>query len=255
MSPFVIENQIFEINYAYLFLVFILGTIAGSFSHAFADGCIKNKKIFRRSTCNYCNKSINWFYLIPIISFFFLKGKCIYCKKEIDIDTLLFELFFGSLFIFYFIYLDAWEFFIFGLLSIFLGIIFETDRKKMFIDIFSLSIIIIISLVYSIWPLSDYKIIIEKISLFSFGWLTIFIISYSYYFIRGIHGFGSGDKWLLGTISTMFSYQEVIFIFLFSCILGSIIGISIMIYKKSWTNIKIPFGSLICLISTIFPLL
>ena len=255
MSPFIIENQIFEINYTYLFLVFILGTIAGSFSHAFADGCINNKKIFRRSTCNHCNQSVSWFHLIPIFSFFFLKGKCIYCKKDIDIDTLLFELFFGSIFMIYFIYLDVWEFFIFGLLSIFLGVIFETDRKKMFIDIFSLFVIIIISLLYTFWQLSDYRIIIEKIFLFSFGWLMIFLISYSYFMIKGIHGFGSGDKWLLATISTMFSYQEVIFIFLFSCIIGSIIGISIIIYKKSLTNIKLPFGSFICFVSMICPLL
>jgi len=125
----------------------------------------------------------------------------------------------------------------------------------MFINVFSLSVIIIISLVHTIWPLFDYKIIIEKILLFSFGWLMIFLISYCYFIIKGIHGFGSGDKWLLGTISTMFSYQEVIFIFLSSCIIGSIIGILIIINKKSLTNMKLPFGSFICFVSTICPLL
>ena len=255
MTPFLIENQLFQIDYTILILVFSLGTIAGSFSHAFAEGIIYGRKIFRRSECNHCKKNIGWVHLIPIFSYIFLKGKCSHCNKKIHLEILIFEIYFGLLYSFYFIYLDLRYFLQFALISIFLAVIFETDRKKLFIHQKYLIMILIISIGFNTWPYIDYKIFLDKFFLFSFGWLLIFIISYLYFLFKGIQGFGSGDKWLLGIISTMFTYQDVIYIFLSSCIIGSVIGIITLIYNKSITNIKLPFGSFLCFVSTIYPIL
>ncbi len=255
MSPFLIENQLFQIDYTILIFVFVLGAIAGSFSHAFADGIIHERKIFRRSECNRCKKSIKWAHLIPIFSYIFLKGKCFHCNKIIHFEVFIFEVFFAFLYIFYFLCLDLWYFLQFALISIFFAVIFETDRKKLFIDQKCLLMILIISIGFNTWPYIDYKIFLDKFFLFSFGWLLIFIISSLYFLFRGIHGFGTGDKWLLGFISTMFTYQDVIYIFLVSCIIGSIIGIITLIYNKSIANLKLPFGSFICFVSTIYPIL
>ena len=255
MTPFLIENQLFQIDYTILILVFSLGTVAGSFSHAFADGIIHGRKILRRSECNYCKNTIIWVHLIPIFSYIFLKGKCSYCNKKIHLEILIFEVYFACLYILYFLYLDLWYFLKFTLISIFLAVIFETDRKKLFIDQKCLIIILILSIGFNTWPYIDYKIFLDKFFLFSFGWLLIFIISSLYFLFKGIQGFGSGDKWLLGIISTMFTYQEVIYIFLLSCIIGSVIGIITLIYNKSITNLKLPFGSFLCFVSTIYPIL
>ena len=112
-----------------------------------------------------------------------------------------------------------------------------------------------ISIVFNTWPFIEYKIFLDKFFLFSFGWLLIFIISSLYFLFKGIQGFGSGDKWLLGIISTMFTYQDVIYIFLSSCIIGSLIGIITLIYNKSITNLKLPFGSFLCFVSIVYPIL
>ena len=255
MSPFLIENQLFQIDYTILILVFSLGTIAGSFSHAFADGIIHGRKILRRSECNHCKNTIIWVHLIPIFSYIFIKEKCSHCNKKINLEILIFEIYFGLLYSLYFIYLDLTYFLQFALISIFLAVIFETDRKKLFIDQKCLILILIISIGFSSWPYIDYKIFLDKLFLFSFGWLLIFIISYLYFLFRGIQGFWSGDKWLLEIISTMYTYQDVIYIFLSSCFLGTIIGISIVTYRKSISNIKLPFASFICFVSTIYPFL
>ena len=255
MSPFLIENQLFQIDYTILILVFSLGTIAGSFSNAFADGIIHGRKILRRSKCNHCKNTIIWVHLIPIFSYIFLKGKCSYCNKKIHFEILIFEIYFGLLYSFYFIYLDLRYFLQFALIAIFLATIFETDRKKLFIDLKCLIIILIISIGFNTWPYTDYKLFLDKLFLFSFGWLLIFIISSLYFLAKGVKGFGSGDKWLVGIISTIFSYQDIILIFLFSCILGSIIGISLLIYRKSISNFKLPFASFICFVSSIYPFL
>ena len=130
MTPFLIENQLFQQDYTILILVFVLGAIAGSFSLAFADGIIHGRKIFRRSKCNHCKKTILWAQLIPIFSYIFLKGKCFNCNKKIHFEIFIFEVYFACLYILYFLYLDLWYFLKFALISIFLAVIFETDRKK-----------------------------------------------------------------------------------------------------------------------------
>ena len=255
MTPFLIENQLFQQDYIILILVFVLGAIAGSFSLAFADGIIHGRKIFRRSKCNHCKKTILWAHLIPIFSYIFLKGKCFNCNKKIHFEIFIFEVYFACLYILYFLYLDLWYFLKFALISIFLAVIFETDRKKLFIDQKCLIMILIISVGFNTWPYIDYKILLDKFFLFSFGWLLIFIISSLYFLFKGIQGFGSGDKWLLGIISTMFTYQDVIYIFLSSCIIGSLIGVITLIYNKSITNLKLPFGSFLCFASIVYPII
>ena len=101
MTPFLIENQLFQIDYTILILVFFLGTVAGSFSHAFADGIIHGRKILRRSKCNHCKKTILWAHLIPIFSYISLKGKCSHCNKKIHFEILIFEVYFAFLYVFF----------------------------------------------------------------------------------------------------------------------------------------------------------
>ena len=252
MSPFILENQSFEINYLFLLLIFFIGSSFGSFSKAFADGYVNEQKILRRSNCNICKKQLLWYHLIPIFSFIFLKGRCSFCKLKINLDTLLFEIFFGFLFLAFFIFFDSVNAIKFSLYSIFLGVIFETDRKQLTIHIPSLIIVLAISFFFAIFQNFNFRIIFDLILLFFFGWLVIFLISSMYFLLRGVQGFGSGDKWLLGSISTIFDYQDTFYIFLISSMLASLIGIAILIKNKKFFNFKIPFGSYLCFVSVFY---
>ncbi|WP_148248908.1 prepilin peptidase, partial [Staphylococcus aureus] len=40
--------------------------------------------LHRRSKCDYCNSSLKWYELMPIISFLLLKGRCRNCRKRIS---------------------------------------------------------------------------------------------------------------------------------------------------------------------------
>ncbi len=252
MSPFILENQSFEINYFFLILIFFIGSSFGSFSKAFADGYVNEQKILRRSNCNSCKKQLLWFHLIPIFSFIFLKGRCSFCKLKINLDTFFFEIFFGFLFLALFIYFDSVNAIKFSLYSIFLGVIFETDRKQLTIHIPSLIIVLAMSLFFALIQNFNFRIIFHLILLFAFGWSVIFLISSIYFLLRGVQGFGSGDKWLLGSISTIFDYQDILYIFLISSMLASLVGTSILIKNKKLLNLKIPFGSYLCFVSVIY---
>lgn len=78
----------------------IIGTIFGSF-FTLAVYRIPRKEniIYGRSHCTSCNHKLNFFDLIPVLSYVFLGGKCRYCKEPIRPRYLLLEMLSGLVFV------------------------------------------------------------------------------------------------------------------------------------------------------------
>ncbi|MCK4918452.1 MAG: prepilin peptidase [Candidatus Pacebacteria bacterium] len=89
------ENYILQIG------IFIFGTIIGSFLNVviLRQG---QKSLNGRSECQNCHKKLEWYELIPILSFFIQKGKCSECKTNISWQYPLVETATGLLFLFTF---------------------------------------------------------------------------------------------------------------------------------------------------------
>ncbi|MEG2235087.1 MAG: prepilin peptidase [Clostridia bacterium] len=86
--------------YIYIYInVFIIGTLFGSF-FTLATYRIPRKQdiVFKRSYCPNCKHELNFFDLIPVLSYIFIGGKCRYCSNKISIRYPLFELFNGIVF-------------------------------------------------------------------------------------------------------------------------------------------------------------
>lgn len=80
--------------------IFIFGLIVGSFANVCIYRLPRNESIVRPpSHCPSCNKPINWYDNIPVISFIFLLGKCRICKTSIPFRYPLVELLTGFLFL------------------------------------------------------------------------------------------------------------------------------------------------------------
>ena len=135
-------------------LMFILGTIFGSFYHVIATRLPKNESvIFSRSKCDYCNKKLNWYNLIPIFSFVFQKGKCPYCHKKLSLEYVTTEFFCGLLFALSYLYFPwGYMFYVALIVSSLLIIIFISDFKYMIILdsplIISSILVIVLKLIY-----------------------------------------------------------------------------------------------------------
>ena len=84
------------------FLVFILGSIFGSFLNCTSDRIIKHEKwFFCRSKCDNCGHVLGILDLFPIFSYIFLKGKCRYCGFKISFNYILSEVLLGILYVLY----------------------------------------------------------------------------------------------------------------------------------------------------------
>ena len=87
-------------EYYYLVVFFILGSIMGSFYQVIGERLPKGESITspKYSYCPNCRKRLKWYELIPIFSYIVQLGKCRNCKKRISPMCLFIEVITGALF-------------------------------------------------------------------------------------------------------------------------------------------------------------
>ena len=81
-------------------LIFIAGTVFGSFlTLATYRVPLHQDIIYKKSYCPKCNHKLGFLDMLPILSYFFLKGKCRYCKSKISFRYPLIEIICGISFV------------------------------------------------------------------------------------------------------------------------------------------------------------
>lgn len=87
-------------NIIFYLLIFIIGTLFGSFSTLAVYRLPLHQNVtHERSYCPHCNHKLSFFDMIPILSYIYLGGKCKYCHKKIRIRYLLLEILTGTIFL------------------------------------------------------------------------------------------------------------------------------------------------------------
>jgi leader peptidase (prepilin peptidase)/N-methyltransferase len=90
--------EIIEIEF--MILVFIFGTLIGSFLNVVIYRIPKGENIaFPASKCQNCQTPLKWYHNIPIFSWLFLGGKCGFCKDPISKQYPIVELLTGVIFV------------------------------------------------------------------------------------------------------------------------------------------------------------
>ena len=228
-------------------IVFILGSIWGSFSNVCIHRLPDNKSVSRgRSYCPSCKKQIRWYDNIPIFSYVFLKAKCRDCSAKINVKYLLVELICALSFV--------WFFYLFGLslttllffiLSIFFIIIFFIDLKHFIIPNELTFPLMAIGLIKSFDPnLNQYLFPNFLNSLIGgvAGYIIIWMIIFIYKRLRNKEGMGLGDAKLLSAIGFWFGWISIPFILFFSSFIALVLAIPSLINKSKNLSSQIPFG-------------
>lgn len=233
-----------------LIFLFIAGLVFGSFLAALTWRMMHGVSIANgRSVCDFCKKPIEWIDNIPLISYLMLKGKCRHCHKKISPRYPIIEgstaLTFVAVYALYGPIATNFQWasslLIFGILFFlfvaFISIaIFVTDIEEMVIpDVF----------VFVLFFVSFLTILFSSDGLM---WerLLVSFLSSSFFLILNLltkgRGMGLGDVKLALPFGLILGFPlSVVWIFL-SFIVGSLVGIFLLLTGKATKRTKIPFG-------------
>jgi prepilin signal peptidase PulO-like enzyme (type II secretory pathway) len=225
-----------------------------------------------------CEKTLKWYELIPVVSFFAQIGRCRSCKAKISWQYPLVELAGGLVFLLPFYFLNH-------------GSLFTVLSSSSFL-IFSAIWVAIFMIFVLIWAIDrKFYIIPDELNIFlaALGVLLIaensffknfsefgqgsFLGSFSMLFgfrgniwtnhllgaIAGLaivgliimitrgKGMGMGDLKLAGALGIIFGWPDIIFVLIFSFVIGSIYGIYLLIRRIKGFKDSVPFGPFLVL--------
>jgi prepilin signal peptidase PulO-like enzyme (type II secretory pathway) len=233
----------------FLFFIFFLGLLIGSFLNVLADRLSTGESPFKgRSYCNNCKRTLAWIDLIPVFSFVFLKGKCRYCKASLSVYYPLVEVTTGALFIavLFFLGVESTTFItvitiisaIYLLLIVSaLVVIFFADLKYGIIPDGVIVFLFVIALPYLLFVHNSLFInhLFSGIGALIF-FLFLFLIT------RG-KGMGFGDVKFSFVMGLILGFPGIVVSLYIAFLTGAAIGSILLLWKRQKVfGVKIPFG-------------
>jgi leader peptidase (prepilin peptidase)/N-methyltransferase len=220
----------------------LTGMVVGSFLNVCICRMPKGESVVSPpSHCPHCNYCIRWYDNIPLVSYLLLCGKCRGCGMHISPQYPLVEL-------------------LNGLLTLALFLRFGPTLPFLVLCLFCSALVVITFIDL------EHQIIPDEISLpgivlgfiFSFflpghSWLnsllgillgggSLLLVAYGYQWLTGKEGMGGGDIKLLAMMGAFLGWKSVLFIIFASSLVGSLVGITIMLVQKKDSKLAIPFG-------------
>lgn len=235
-----------------MILVFIIGTIIGSFLNVCIYRMPKNESItIPASHCPHCGRQIAWYDNIPILSFLVLGARCRNCKKGISIRYPLVELLTALMVLFLYIQLGLGvKFFVYTIL--FSGLIvasFIDFQHQIIPDEISVGAIVVGVVLNAIFPsLNGFSNLKESLIFSGLGILAgggvLYLTGMIGDFIFKKESMGGGDIKLLAGIGAFLGWKIALLTFFIAPVFGAIVGVVVKIRKK--VSI-IPYGPFISL--------
>lgn len=221
-----------------LTLWFILGAIFGSFSLVlivrFSHDKFKSS-LNGRSHCDKCKHTLNWFDLIPILSYVSTLGKCRYCHKPIAIYHIVGEVLFGLLAVYL-----AWRFSLplvaFLELVILTGLIIVAGIDWLSQEVVEIILIGLIPVILVLQMVNKSNLTNDFIGL-GIG-LVFFLLLYL--LGRG-SWMGLGDVEVVTVLGFWLGYPEIILAILLAFVLGAFYGVYLLATKKANLGARVPF--------------
>jgi leader peptidase (prepilin peptidase)/N-methyltransferase len=229
----------------------VLGAIIGSFLNVVI---LRDKRretiVTGRSECPQCKHELQWYELIPILSFVLQAGRCRNCKKPISWQYPLVEAITAALAMFalWYGYIEhnSWVL-VAGLFIAFacFVVLSGTDLRTMEVRP-EYTIVAALAAGLAQYLSSNLRwtdIILGA----AIGAGLILFLSYGWKLLTGRLGMGEGDAWIAGAVGALVGYP-VIFASLFAAVsTGAVVGILLALRQRKGLAIEMPFGPFLIL--------
>lgn len=246
-----------------LILLFVLGICVGSFLNVLIDRLPHDETILGRSHCDSCKKTLEWYELVPIISYFAQRAKCRNCKAKLSWQYPAIELITGIMYVLVWLYppklffmivfpnlaipysagnIFDWQFIVgqllfMALLSSML-VMFVTDLKYFIIPHWIQLSFAVITLAFYFVGDVDFHTIIYRL-----GCAVVTMVPFLCLFqcTKG-RGLGFADVILAANIGLLAGIKYGFIAFYIAFISGAVIGGFLLFFRKKGMKSKIPFG-------------
>jgi len=224
-------------------VVFLFGLVVGSFDNVAIYRIPEGESLWApRSFCPHCKATIAWYDNIPLLSYFLLQRRCRSCGEPISARYPLVEFLSGALF-----------------LSVFAKLGFAW-RAELLPYLFMVTVLIIVSAIDLREQVIPNRVMYPSIPLglaamgvvaLVRGDAGLFLRSLAGLAIGGVplallalcvpKGMGMGDAKLAAFTGVFLGYQQLT-AFFFAFLLGSLVGIGLIVAGKKGRRSRIPFG-------------
>ena len=246
-------------NYLIPIMIFVFGAVIGSFLNVCIYRIPRSKSIVKpNSFCPNCEKPIEFYDNIPIVSYLLLGGKCRHCGAKISKRYPFIELLTGVLFLIFYrkIGLNFELFVTLFFVTLLIVIAFIDLDFQIIPDVLSIGGLVaglILALFRPMFSYLDPKFgFLDALYGILLGGGVLFVIAYGYQLIMKREGMGGGDIKLLAMIGAFTGFKGVLFSLIGGSVIGTLVGIPLMLIKKENTQYAIPFGPFLSLGAVIF---
>lgn len=231
------------ISYGFLLLlIFLFGLCIGSFLNVCIYRIPESKSIVSPgSMCPGCGNPIKVYDNIPVLSYIILKAKCRNCSAHISLRYPTVELLTGLITLSTFLKfgpgMEAVIYFIF--IATLVVITFIDMDHRIIPDVISIPGIIVFFVAALLIPTVSVR---DSLLGILAGGGILFIIAELYFRVTGKEGMGGGDVKLLAMIGALVGWQGVLFTIFVSSLVGTVIGIIVMLIQGKNLKLAVPFG-------------
>lgn len=237
----------------YIFLA-LLGAVMGSFVGAVVWRLHHKRDFVReRSECEHCGHVLQWYDLVPIVSWLSLRGKCRYCRAPISVQHPLVELLVAGLFVASYVFwpwplgaepamwvlFGLWLIFVAGLVTLALY-----DLKWMLLPDSIVKPLIVLGVVYGVLRgvMIEQATVLE--ALLGVG-LGIGVLGGFYYLLNRVsqeRWVGFGDVKLGIFMGAALGWQAGLVILVLANFIGFLVVLPGLLTKKLTKTSRVPFG-------------
>lgn len=276
MTSVVIEDTMLVWRVTFSLFSFILGACIGSFLNVCIFRIPRNVSVVRpRSFCPHCNRQIPAYLNIPLFSYFLLRARCRFCGSPISPRYFLVEALTAALFLLVWLSYDfgqdprlfwltptphallvpVYWLMISGLI---LGTFVDFERMEI-PDRVTLGGIAAGLILSALVPSLHGETTAHVSLLWSLAGLVLgsgvlWILGFFGTIIFRKDAMGLGDVKLLGAIGAFLGCSAVLFTLLISSLVGSVVGITLILMRKKTLQSQIPYGPYLALAAILWVL-